>query len=115
MTTENDAFGFSLSFHDDDELKRYEEDLRKKSQIQITEITSTLDAKIQRIKELEAQVLAMQTQLNVDKTRLQNALDLIRPFVNNLTAEPEKLYIKWPDRLNQIKSFQDKLDNIVAS
>jgi len=47
------------------------------------------------------------TQEKLDK--LYNA---IQPLLNNLKANPEKEYIKWPKRTEKIEQFEDHIQSI---
>jgi len=51
-----------------------------------------------------------QTQAKLDK--LYNA---ITPLLNNLKANPEKEYIKWPDRIAKVEAFEEHLLQIYKS
>lgn len=51
-----------------------------------------------------------QTQAKLD--RLYNA---IAPLLNNLKANPEKEYIKWPDRITKVEAFEEHLLEIYKS
>lgn len=42
-------------------------------------------------------------------TKLYNA---IQPLLNNLKANPEKEFIKWPDRAEKVQRFSDHIDDI---
>ena len=37
---------------------------------------------------------------------------MIMPLLNNLAKNPEKDYIYWPNRLDKIEQFRDKLDEV---
>jgi len=41
--------------------------------------------------------------------RLYNA---IVPLLNNLKANPEKEYIRWPNRLAKVEEFEDHIQSI---
>lgn len=43
------------------------------------------------------------------KERLQKVEDLILPFLNNLTKQPEKVMIKWPNRKEVVEMQIQKL------
>jgi hypothetical protein len=38
-----------------------------------------------------------------------NIYDMILPFLNNLKKNPDKAYIHWPNRVEKINEFSDKL------
>lgn len=68
--------------------------------------------------ELESVQLA---ELNADQTNqkvedLQDKVDelfnAITPLLNNLKANPEKEYIKWPNRIEKVEAFEDHIRKI---
>jgi hypothetical protein len=44
--------------------------------------------------------------------RLNNLYNAIVPLLNNLKANPEKVYILWPNRLAKGEEFEDHLQKI---
>lgn len=57
-------------------------------------------------------------QNNKKTVDLQNKLDelynAITPLLNNLKANPEKEYIKWPDRVNKVEAFETHIQKIYS-
>ncbi len=47
-------------------------------------------------------------------SKLQAMYTAIMPLLNNLKANPEKDYIKWPNRVEKIDEFILKLDKIMG-
>ena len=86
----DDDFGFSLV--SEQELKQHEEALRKKVEEQSKVVVKT---------QKEA----------VDK--LHGLRDMIMPLLNNLSKDPDKTYILWPDRSEKIKGFIKKVNDYV--
>lgn len=43
------------------------------------------------------------------KERLAEIEKLLLPLLNNLTKDPEKVMIKWPNRVEVVKKYRDKL------
>lgn len=43
------------------------------------------------------------------KERLAEIERLMLPLLNNLTKDPEKVMIKWPNRVDVVKKHRDKL------
>jgi len=68
--------------------------------------------------ELETvQKLAQEKNVASDEVlTLQERLDAlyssVMPLLNNLAANPEKSYIYWPNRLDKIEQFRDKLTEL---
>jgi hypothetical protein len=86
----DDDFGFSLV--SEQELKQHEEALRKKV-------------------EEQSKVVVKTQQDLTDK--LHGLRDMIMPLLNNLSKDPEKTYILWPDRSEKIKAFIKKVNDYV--
>ena len=86
MKTDED-FGFSIV--SEEELKEQEELLRKKVEEQSKIVQKT----------------------SADLTdKLHGLRDMILPLLNNLTKDPDKSYIFWPNRSEKIKEFIKKID-----
>ena len=45
--------------------------------------------------------------------KLNNLYNAILPLLSNLKANPEKEYIKWPDRTAKIEAFEDHIRKII--
>lgn len=46
--------------------------------------------------------------------KLDKLYNAITPLLNNLKANPEKEYIKWPDRVAKVEAFESHIQNIYA-
>lgn len=93
MTTTSlgeDDFGFSLV--SESELKSYEEQLKQQVQQQ-------------------TQTLSETEQAYSDK--LEGLRQMIMPLLLNLTKDPEKEYILWPDRAKKMNAFIEKINQYV--
>jgi len=44
--------------------------------------------------------------------KIDSLYNMIMPLLNNLAKNPEKDYIYWPNRLDKIEQFRDKLDEV---
>lgn len=52
-------------------------------------------------------------QLHSDaEERFEKLYKLIMPLLNNLKANPEKDYILWPNRVEKIDEFIEKIDDL---
>jgi|TARA_R110000772_G_scaffold97562_1_gene196870 hypothetical protein len=45
--------------------------------------------------------------------RLHELYNAVTPLLNSLKANPEKDYIYWPNRLEKVEAFEDKLQGIL--
>lgn len=86
----DDDFGFSLV--SEEELKQHEEMLRRK---------------------IEEQTKIVQQTSEELTDKLHGLRNMIMPLLLNLSKDPDKSYIFWPSRSEQIKKFIDKINNYV--
>jgi len=87
---ESDDFGFSLV--SEDELKAHEDLLRRKIEEQ-TEVVQKTEAEL--------------------KDKLDGLRAMIMPLLINLSKDPDKSYIFWPDRVQKIEKFIKKVNDYV--
>jgi hypothetical protein len=45
--------------------------------------------------------------------KLNRLYEAIRPLLQNLKKNPEKEYIKWPNRIKKVEEFEAQIDRIV--
>lgn len=86
----DDDFGFSLV--SEAELKSYEEQLKQQVEQQTQAINQTEQAYTDKLEGLRA---------------------MIMPLLLNLTKDPDKEYILWPDRANKMNAFIEKINKYV--
>ena len=46
--------------------------------------------------------------------KLDELYNAITPLLNNLKANPEKEYIKWPDRVAKVEAFEEFISDIYS-
>lgn len=49
-----------------------------------------------------------------ESAKLEAFKNMIMPFLRNLTKNPEKEYIFWPDRAEKVEEFIKKIDNFLG-
>ena len=78
---------------------------------------SFIDDEIEEVKEtaskLETAKAEHQAAIEDLQERLNRLYNSITPFLDNLCKNPEKSTIYWPDRVNKISAYKDKLLSIV--
>ena len=47
--------------------------------------------------------------------KIDTLYNMFQPLLNNLKLNPEKDYIYWPNRMDKIEQFSDKLDEVYKS
>jgi len=59
----------------------------------------------------EAVVLASKETLTI-QDKCDTLYKMIQPLLNNLQKNPEKEYIYWPNRLEKVEEFSDKINEV---
>ena len=83
MKKEEDDFGFTLV--NENQLKEYERQIEK----QLIEVQSSAQIKMEGLKKM------------------------VMPLLENLMKDEEKTYIYWPNRVEKIKAFMQKIDKYI--
>jgi hypothetical protein len=90
MNLQEDDFGFSLVT--EEELKANEEALKKKVE--------------------EQSLIVQQTSAELND-KLHGLRNMIMPLLKNLSKDSEKEYIWWPNRVEKITQFINKINDYV--
>tara|TARA_B100000519_G_C14010233_1_gene328337 strand:- start:169 stop:441 length:273 start_codon:yes stop_codon:yes gene_type:complete len=64
------------------------------------------------VQEVKAEVESVVSNKETTTKRLDNLYNAIQPLLNNLKQNPEKEYIKWPNRLEKIEQFEGVIQKI---
>jgi len=97
MKLTDDDFGFSLV--SEQELKAHEELLKKKVEEQSKVVQQTTKQMEQNSIELQGKLMGLR--------------NMIMPLLTNLSKDPEKTYILWPERAEKIQAFIKKVDDYI--
>lgn len=97
VTTPDLSFDFGFSILDEGELKKAETQL----QTQLTEVARKKDE--------------VSESLEITNEKLRGIMKMIKPLLDNLSRDPEKHYIFWPNRVDKIKDFTVKLEAYIKS
>mgnify|MGYP003118542969 CR=1 FL=1 len=84
-----DDFDFGFSLVDEDELEAVQ-----KATVKVEAATTTSAAAQAKIDQL---------------------YNMIMPLLNNLQKNPEKEYVYWPNRVDKLEQFRDKLSAVYNS
>ena len=55
---------------------------------------------------------ASAAEASTTQDKLDKLYNAIGPLLNNLKANPEKEYIKWPNRVEKVEAFEDHIQKI---
>ena len=71
---------------------------------------------VQTVKEEVAATSAKADEISKEALTLKEKCDtlynMIQPLLNNLQKNPEKEYIYWPNRMEKVEEFSDKLKEV---
>jgi|TARA_B110000240_G_C13395209_1_gene408532 hypothetical protein len=71
---------------------------------------------VTELQEQKEKVERKVTLSTTEKEKLDNKINalynMFQPLLNNLAGNPEKEYIFWPNRLEKIEEFRDKIDSV---
>lgn len=70
------------------------------------------ESELDAVQQATAQVQTVSTTVESTQQKLDRLYNAIQPLLNNLKKNPEKDYIKWPDRLEKIEQFETYIQNI---
>jgi len=73
-----------------------------------------LDAVQEARQEVQNTSSELQEQVDDWKSRTETLYRMVIPLLKNLATNPEKDYIYWPDRVEKIQQFKDKLDEVAG-
>jgi len=62
-------------------------------------------------KDKEKEIISVEEQY---KNKIESLKKIIIPLLNNLSANPEKEYIYWPNRIEKIKEQIEKVNKITG-
>lgn len=86
MSTNDDIFDFGFTLVDEEELEV--------------------------VQEVKEQAASASSSVSETQEKLDRLFNAVQPLLNNLKQNPEKEYIKWPNRLEKIEQFEDHIQNI---
>ena len=75
--------------------------------------TAVDEDEIDAVQEVVASSSSAAAELKTAEDKLDNLYNAILPLLSNLKMNPEKEYIKWPDRTAKIEAFEDHIRKII--
>ena len=64
------------------------------------------------VQQATEQVKSVSSSVEETQEKLDKLYNAIQTLLNNLKANPEKEYIKWPKRTEKIEQFEDHIQSI---
>lgn len=74
--------------------------------------TAVNEDELETVQKLEQEKSVASDKVLGLQDRLDALYSAIMPLLNNLASNPEKSYIYWPNRLEKIETFRDKLTEL---
>jgi len=74
--------------------------------------TAVDEDELESVQKLEQEKNVASDEVLTLQERLDALYSSVMPLLNNLAANPEKSYIYWPNRLDKIEQFRDKLTEL---
>ena len=91
---------------DDSHSERIEEKIDKILAMENTEMVTALNQQGENIRPIIDEVEDRKNQLNDQyREKLSEVEKTVLPLLINLTKNPEREYLKWPDRVTKVKSY----------
>lgn len=70
------------------------------------------EGELEVLQEAQDTITSVSAEAATLEERLNKLYEMVMPLLNNLAKNPDKNYIYWPDRLNKIEQFRDRLDKV---
>lgn len=70
------------------------------------------EGELEVLQEAQDTITTVSAEAATLEARLDMLYNMMLPLLNNLAKNPDKNYIYWPDRLNKIEQFRDRLDKV---
>lgn len=67
------------------------------------------------VQQAQAVISTTKTEASVTQEKIDKLFNMVMPLLNNLSKNPEKEYIFWPNRIEKIEAFRDKLRQVYES
>lgn len=74
--------------------------------------TAVDEDELQAVQKASEQLVQASTQASTAQERLDRLYNAITPLLNNLKKNPEKEYLLWPNRLEKVEAFEDRIQKI---
>ena len=77
--------------------------------------TAVTEDELEVVRETKAAAESASTDVQKLHDKIDMLYNMFQPLLNNLRLNPEKDYIYWPNRMDKIELFSDKLDEVYRS
>ena len=74
--------------------------------------TAVSESELESVQNTETIITEYDKQLNGLQSRLDGVYSSILPLLKHLKENPDKDYIYWPNRLDKISEFEEKLNEL---
>ncbi len=74
--------------------------------------TAVTEEELEVVQQTKAAAESASTDVEHLHAKIDKLYNMFQPLLNNLKLNPEKDYIYWPNRMDKIEQFSDKLDEV---
>lgn len=74
--------------------------------------TAVDEDELQAVQHAQQTLQKASTEATTTQERLDKLYNAITPLLNNLKKNPEKEYLLWPNRLEKVEAFEDRIQKI---
>jgi hypothetical protein len=67
------------------------------------------------VQQAQQAVASTKTVASATQEKVDTLYNMMMPLLNNLAKNPEKEYIYWPNRIEKIEAFRDRLRDVYES
>lgn len=75
--------------------------------------TTVSEEELEAVRIVQEQASELEAQLVTVDSRAKALYEAVLPLINNLKINPEKDYIYWPNRVEKLEAFAQKLTDIM--
>ena len=73
------------------------------------------ETELEAVQKATVKVEAATTTSAAAQEKIDTLYNMIMPLLNNLQKNPEKEYVYWPNRVDKLEQFRDKLSAVYNS
>jgi septation ring formation regulator EzrA len=77
--------------------------------------TAVTEEELEVVQQTKAAAETASGDVQALQAKIDSLYNMFQPLLNNLKLNPEKDYIYWPNRMDKIELFSDKLDQVYKS
>jgi hypothetical protein len=73
------------------------------------------ESELEAVQQAQQVITSTKTEASATQEKIDMLYNMMMPLLNNLAKNPEKEYIYWPNRIDKLEAFRDKLREVYES